>query len=70
MFALTGNILLYRTVVFLGALASLVADRCTVPAVDYILVVLCGIPVRVAFKALCDLAISVEDLIVVELTTK
>jgi hypothetical protein len=57
-------------VLLLRTLASLVANCCTVPIADNVLVVLCRMPIRVAFKALCDLAVSVEDLTVVELAAK
>ncbi len=67
-FALIGNTLLYYTVVFLWALTSLVANRCAVPAADHILAVLCYMPIQMAFKALGDLAVTIEDLAVMELT--
>jgi hypothetical protein len=68
--ALVGNTLLCCTVLLLRTLAGLVANCYIVPVADHVLVVLCYMPIRVAFEALCDLAVSVEDLIVVELTAK
>ncbi len=69
-FAFTGNALLCYIVLLLGALASLVANRCAVSIADHILVVLSYMPVYIAFKALYNLAVSVKDLIVIELATK
>ncbi len=69
-FAFIGNALLCYTVLLLGALASLVANCCTVFAADHVLAVLSYMPVHVAFKALYNLAVFVKDLIVIELATK
>jgi hypothetical protein len=69
-FALISNTPLCRIVFFLGALAGLVANCCIVPAADYILAMLCGMPVRVALKALGDLAVPVKHFTVVKLATK
>ncbi len=70
MFAFIGNTLLCYTVLLLGALTSLVANCCAVFAAALILAVLSYMPIRIAFKALCNLAVSIKDLIVVELATK
>ncbi len=46
------------------------ANRYAVSAADHVLVVLSYMPVRIAFKALYNLVVSIKDLIVVELATK
>jgi hypothetical protein len=69
-FALTGNTPLCYAVLLLGTLASLMADRSAVSAADHVLAVLSRMPIRVALKALGDLAVPVKHFTVVKLATK
>ena len=68
MFAFTDNTLLYCVVVFLRALTSLIANCCTMSTADYVLAVLCCIPVQVVFKALGDLVVPIKHFTDVKLT--
>jgi hypothetical protein len=69
-FAFTGNTPLRRAVFLLGTLTGLMANRCAVPAADHVLAMLSRMPVRMAFKALGDLAVPIKHFIVVKLAAK
>jgi hypothetical protein len=69
-FAFTGNTPLRRVVFLLGTLTGLIANRYVVPVADHVLIMLSRMPVRMAFKALGDLAVPIKHFIVVKLAAK
>jgi hypothetical protein len=69
-FAFIGNTPLRRAVFLLRTLTGLMANRCAVPAADHVLAMLSRMPVRMAFKALGDLAVPIKHFTVVKLAAK
>jgi hypothetical protein len=67
--ALTGDISLYRTVFSLWVFVGFISNRCTVSVPDYITTMLCYMSIQIAIEALSYLAVSVEDLAVIEFAT-
>jgi hypothetical protein len=69
-FAFIGNTPLRRAVFLLRTLTGLMANRYVVPVADYVLIILSRMPIRMAFKALGDLAVLIKHFIVVKLAAK